>query len=579
MSSIGISSYRPAFMGTTHMVSSGHYLAATAGFRILEEGGNAVDAGVASGIAVNVTHGMWTSFAGVAPIAIYLANTGEVVTISGLGRWPKAATAEYFRQTYGEIPIGLARCIVPSACDAWLTALEHYGTMSFEHVVGPSLELADKGFPASESYGRLVEAHRDVIERWPSSRELLMPDGEIPRPGQPFFQKDLAGVFRQMIEVERANTAKGREGAIRAARDFFYKGEVAERMVRFCQEQGGLLTMEDFADFNVEIEKAQEGTYKDYTIHTCGPWCQGPTLIQVLNIMEGLDLTAMGHNSPDYIHACTEAVKLAFSDRHTYYGDPDMVEVPMAGLLSKDFAAERRNALDMKKAWPEMPPPGDPWRYQDGKASSKTVVGATPRPGPLGEDTSYTCVVDRWGNAFSATPSDSIGMASPIVPGLGMIISNRGVQSWLEPEHPSCIAPWKRPRLTPNPAIALKNGSLFMPIGTPGGDIQPQAMAQVFLNMVEFGMNPQQAIEAPRAGSRSFPNSFWPHAYYPGLLNMESRIEGKVGEELSKRGHKIEMWNDWAPSAGSVCAIMVDTQRGILIGGADLRRDAYAMGR
>ena len=573
----GIPSYRAPFVSTNYMVASGHYLATTAGFRMLEEDGNAVDAGVASGIALNVTLPHLTSFAGVAPIAIYQADRGEVVTISGLGRWPKAANLEDYSKKYnGDIPMGIPRSVVPAACDAWLTALERYGTMTFEQVVSPSIELAERGFPASYPLSRGIEGRGEYIMQCPSTAEIFMPEGKPLQFGQMVVQKDLAHVFRQIVEVERGNAHKGREGAIRAARDFFYKGEIAEKMVRFSQQQDGLLSMEDFAQFSVQVEKPEVGTYKDYTLYTCGPWSQGPSLIEILQLLEGFDLKGMGHNSPQYIHTLIEAIKLAFADRHDYFSDPDFVEVPMAGLLSKGYAAERREAVDPLKACPKMPLAGDPWPHE-GKVRTRLPVPAVPRSGPMELDTSYTCVVDRWGNAFSATPSDNF-LSTPIVPGLGLIISARGTQPWLEAEHPCSLEPWKRPRLTPNPALVLKNGHLYMPFGTPAGDMQVQAMVQMFLNVVEFGMNTQQAIEEPRARTDSFPNSFWPHAYYPGRVSLEGRISPEVGEELTKLGHGVTQAEDWTSAMGGLCGIVLDGERGILVGGADPRRDSYVLG-
>lgn len=573
----GMNSYRPPAMGLSHVVSSGNYFASLAGYQILEEGGNAIDAGVASGIAINVTQPHFTSFAGVAPILVYMAETDEVVSISGLGRWPKAATMEHFQKTYGEIPLGMPRCVVPSACDAWLTALENYGTMTFEQVVSPSVRLAEEGFPVSPRLSNA--AHRDgVLDRWPYDAQIYAPNGHPLKVAEPFVQKDLAGAFKQMIEVERSNVSGGREGGIRAARDFFYKGSIAETMVAFCQEQGGLMTMEDFADFSVAIEKPERGSYGDYTLYTCGPWCQGPSLIGVLNIMEGFDLQAMGLNSADYVHVLLEAIKLAFSDRHYFYGDPDFVDVPMSGILSKDYAAQRRSGIDMARAWPEMPPMGDPWSYQNGPAKRAAVTVPSANPAPTEPDTSYACVVDKWGNAFSATPSDSFG-ATPMVPGLGMIISSRGTQTWLEPDHPSRLQPGKRPRLTPNPAMSFKNGRLFMPFGTPGGDMQVQGMAQMFLNIVEFGLDPQQAVEEARVASWSHPDSFWPHSYTPGRIELEGRISGKVAAELERRGHKVGWLSDWGYRAAGLCGVMVDQELGTLIGAADPRADSHAVGR
>ena len=571
------------FFGTKHMVSSGHHLASMAGYRILEEGGNAIDAGVSSGIALNVTLPHLTSFGGVAPIVLYRADTGEKATISGVGPWPEAVDLEQYRKKYNDtIPVGIPRSVVPAACDAWLTALERYGTMSFEQVIGPSLELAEKGFPVSYHLGRGIQGSRvysgdkSFIQGCPSTLEIFMPGGEPILAGQLLIQKDLAGVFRQMVEVERSSSHRGREGAIRAARDFFYKGEIAEKMVSFSEAEDGLLTMRDFAQFSVDVDEPEMGTFKDYAIYTCGLWCQGPALIEVLNILEGIDLQALGHGSPEYLHNVAEAIKLAFADRHQYYGDPDFVDVPLAGLNSKEYAALRRQQIDPRRACPEMPGAGDPWPYE-GRSGNGAKVPALPASGPRGLDTSYTCVVDQWGNAFSATPSDGF-TSTPIVPGLGMIISPRGQQNWLESEHPGRLGPGRRPRLTPNPAMAFKDGKLFMPFGTPGADMQVQSMAQMFLSIAEFGLDPQRAADEPRIQSESFPSSSWPHPYYPGRLTLESSSGEEMAAKLAAMGHNIAWWEGTAPTNGDLCGIVVDRERGVLIGGADTRWDASVVG-
>lgn len=579
----GIDTYRPPIMGVTHMVSAGHFLAAAAGYRVLEEGGNAVDAGVASGIVINVVLPENTNFGGVAPIMIYQASSDEVVTISGLGRWPRAASIDYFlTHVNGEIPLAITRSVVPSAPDAWMTAVEKYGTMTFEQVVMPALELAEQGFPLSALTQIGIAQHANPPEggmpfRFPTTQEIFMPNGRVPEIGERFVQQDLARTFRRLIDVERANASKGRAAAIRAARDLFYKGEIAQEIAQFSAEQGGLMSFEDLRDFSVGIEAPVQGRFRDVTVYTCGPWCQGPVVAQTLQMLEDDDVHALGHNSPDYIHLVAEALNLAFSDREHFYGDPDFVDVPIDTLLSKSYTRARRQCIDMHRAVGAMPPPGDPWSCNgpSGKTSSAT-------PSVRGEhayDTSYTCVVDKWGNAFSATPSD-VTFWTPIVPGLGLIMSGRGSQSWLDPDHPSSLQPWKRPRLTPNPAIAFRNGKLFMPFGCPGGDAQCQAMVQMFLNIVEFGMNPQAAIEAPRFTSSNFPNSFWPHTYLPGRLNVEGRIAADTIAELSGRGHDIAMKDDWERmSMGVLSSIVVDANAGVLIGGADPRRDTYAIGR
>ncbi|HJM76212.1 MAG TPA: gamma-glutamyltransferase family protein [Dehalococcoidia bacterium] len=563
------------------MISAGHSLAAAAGYRILEDGGNAIDAGVASGIVINTVLPENTSFGGVAPIMIYDAASGEVVTISGLGRWPRKASAEFFiEQAGGEIPVGILRSIVPAAPDAWLTALERYGTMSFEQVVTPTLELAEEGIPFPATVHRALQRDLDsddsVVRRWPSTSAVFLPEGRLPEVGERFRQPDLGRTFSRMVEAERSASAGGREAAVRAARDLFYRGEIAEEMAAFSEQEGGLITFEDLAEFSVKIEPPVSARFKDYEIVTCDAWCQGPVVAQVLQMLEHDDLPSLGHNSADYIHLLSQSLNLAFADRHEFYGDPDVIDVPIAELLSPQYTRARRDAVDMLKAFTEMPPAGDP-------SNSLAAVEGSSRVVPAGTteefDTSYTCVIDRWGNGFSATPSDAL-FHSPIVPGLGLIMSGRGSQSWLEAGQPSRVEPWKRPRLTPNPSMAFRDGKLFMPFGCPGGDAQPQAMVQLFLNIAEFGMNVQQAIEAPRFTSSNFPNSFWPHTYLPGRLNLEGRIDAEVGRDLAGRGHDIVGRSDWeGMSVGALSAIVVDAESGVLTAGADPRRDAYAIGR
>jgi gamma-glutamyltranspeptidase/glutathione hydrolase len=328
------------------------------------------------------------------------------------------------------------------------------------------------------------------------------------------------------------------------------------------------------AGFRVRSETPLRTHFQGLDVYGCGPWCQGPVLIQTLNILDGIDLKTMGHNSPDYVHAVTEALKLAFADRHRYYGDPRFVAVPIEELASMDYAAERRKALSMQRAYPGMP--------EAGKVRS-AAGAATPLPAPArGEpaplaDTSYVCVIDRHGNAFSATPSDG-SSSMPVEPVTGLVPSSRGSQSSTDPNHPACVAPGKRPRLTPNPAMVLKNGKLYMPFGTPGNDIQPQAMVQTLLNITLFGMDPQTAIEAPRFATYSYPSSSAPHNYHPGRLNLESPIGNSTGDALAARGHDVKWWPEIEWRAGAVCAIVRDEKTGVMSAAADPRRPAYALG-
>ncbi len=570
-------SYRPPVMGTTHMVCAGHYLAAAAGYRILEQGGNAVDAGVAAGIAINVTIPENTNFGGVAPIMIYLAESDSVVTISGLGRWPRAASIDYFRQNWdNDLPRGILRAVVPSAPDAWLTAIERYGSMSLEQVIIPALELARDGFPLSSVVRNQMVEEFATESVWPSNQRIFMPDGQVPAVGEKLVQSALSHTFERLIEAERAHKGGSRSESIRAARDYFYKGELAREMARFSEEQGGLLRYEDLHDFSVGHEAPVKGSFRNFEIYTCGPWCQGPVVAQVLQMLEHDDLKQLRHNSSDYIHLVSQALNLSFSDREHYFGDPEFVDVPIERLLSAAYTRERRKRIDMRHAFGELPPPG----LTTGEVEIHGAkLESSERAGSARTDTSYTCAVDRWGNAFSATPSDP-NTSNPIIPELGFSLSCRGYQNWLDPAHASSLQPRKRPRLTPNPAIAFKHGKLFMPFGCPGGDAQCQAMVQTFLNIVEFGMNPQVAVEQPRFASWNFPDSFWPHEYLPGRLNLEGRIRADVAKDLEQRGHDIRVVDDWETmDMGVMSAITVDPDSGVLSGGADPRRDTYAIGR
>ena len=298
-------------------------------------------------------------------------------------------------------------------------------------------------------------------------------------------------------------------------------------------------------------------------------------LAMTINLLRGFNLGTLGHNSAEYIHVVTEALKLAFADRHHHFGDPRFVDVPLKGLMSDDYAAHRRMLIRPDRAWPGMPPAGDP--ATNGQLANRWLPPPQPDEAPGPGDTSYLCCIDRHGNAFSATPSDGSNN-SPIVPGVGIVCSGRGTQSWADPTHPCSVAPGKRPRLTPSPALALKGGRALMPFGTPGGDVQPQAMLQVFLNIHVFGMDPQSAIEAPRFANYSYPGSFEPHDYFPGRLYLESRIPKEVGEDLAGLGHKVYWWPESSWLAGAPCTILADLKRGVLHGGADHRRPAYVLG-
>lgn len=575
--------HRPIVYGNRHIVSAGHHLAAQAAFSILEKGGNAVDAGVGAVMTLAVVQPDMVNVAGVSPMMIYLADRRETVTIDGLGVWPRAASVEYFVKNHdGQIPEGLLRAVVPAAPDAWLTALERYGTMSFGDIAAEPIRLARQGFATHSLMSDRIKEYRAGYERYPSNAEIFLANGRPPEPGDPFVQVDLAGSLQYMVDEERAAAATGREAGLAAARRAFYQGDIARRIDKFSVETGGLIRYSDLAGYRVTVEPPLSATYKGLEVKTCGPWCQGPLLLQILKLAEHCGLREHGHNTPTYIHQFAEIIKLSFADREHHYGDPKQVHVPITELISARYAAARAALIDARRAAPDMPPAGEPASFGARANSPRPAPKAWPLPAamvnePVLADTSYACVVDRHGNVFSGTPSDA-SWDGVVVPGTGLTPSTRGCQSRVDPAHPSSVGPGKRPRLTPNPAMVFKDGLPILPIGTPGGDVQVQAMAQVIMNIFEFGMDVQSAVEAPRFMSQSFPNSFAPHQYFPGRLNLERRLGGRRGRELGQLGHVVYWWPDWFWRFGSVCTILIDRERGFMHAGADPRQESYAVG-
>lgn len=565
---------QPMVMARRYMVVAGHYLAAEAGLKMLEAGGNAIDAGVAAGIALGVVHSDQVQFSGVAPMLIYLAEADKVVSIAGLGPWPRAASLGMFtRQHGGEIPLGLLRTVVPAAPDAWITALSSFGTMSFAEVAAPAIRYARDGFTVHPVMAKFIERYQENYRRWPSNAAIWLKDGKPPVVGDLLVQSDLAASLQYMADQETAAASQGRQAALKAARDAFYVGDIARKIVAYHEENGGLLAAEDLADYHTPVEEPLSVDFAGHRVYSCRPWCQGPTLLQMLRILEGFDLKAMGHNTADYVHTLSETMKLVFADRERFYGDPDVIDVPIERLLSPEFAAERRGQIDRAHAWPGMPPAGEITGH--GGVSFAPHVDRS--ASVAAADTSYTCTMDAAGNVCSITPSD-VSFESPAIPGLGFCPSARGSQSFALEGHASAIAPGKRPRLTPNPAMVLTPGKLAMPFGAPGGDAQPQGMLQVLLNHLVFGMEIQPAIEAPRFTTHSQPNTFEPHASKPGRLVIEEGVAPDVGADLATRGHDVEWHGPRSDSVAGVCAISADLATGLISGGADPRRSGRAMG-
>ena len=570
----GVTQGRPEFLATKHMVSSSHYLATMAGLRMFALGGNAADAGVAAGIALNVLERHLTDFGGVAPIMFFRPGMPRPETIAGVGRWPRRLTLERYLARYGgDMPIGAPRYVTPAAPDAWMTALARYGRLTLREVLRPACELCD-GFPVYGRLARTIAALTSQLRAWPASARVFLPNGRPPRAGEVLVQRELGSLFGRLVDVEQGARSRGREAAIMAARDEIYHGEIARELAAHAERTGSELDADDLAAYRVAIGPSVSSRYRDLEVHACGPWSQGPLLPMVLNLLQGEDLRKLGHGSVAYFHFLIEAIKVACADREAFFGDPEQVDVPIGGLLDPEYADERRRLIDPARACPRLPVPGDPWRYE-GRSGPAGYIPA-PAAGAAHPDTAFVCAMDADGNAFCATPSDP-GMSAPLADDLGIIISTRGAQLWTAPGHPSAIAPRKRPRLTPNPAMLLASGQAVMAFGCPGGDAQVQAMVQVVSNILDFGMNVQAAIEAPRVISASFPSSFHPHPYEPGVVRIESRIPADVRDGLAGLGHTVEALPDVAPLVAAVCAIR-RRDGGVLEGGADPRRESYAAG-
>lgn len=572
---------RPVIAGRKGVVTAGHYLAATAGMQILRGGGNAFDAGVAMGFCLAVLEPQSNGIGGESPMLIYHAKTGRTVAINGQGTAPAAATIEFFRDKGISLIPGdcLLAATVPSQVDNWITVLREFGTLPLGAVLAPALELAREGYPLTHGLRRCIATNeRRYREEWPGSAEIYLRGGRVPDWGDLIVNPDWADTFELLVRAEKDASARGCDAGLEAARNVFYQGPIAERIAEFCRgnrfrdangcQEPGLLTYEDFAGFRSRVEDAVTVEYRGLDVYKCGPWSQGPVFLQQLTLLEGYDLPAMGHNSAEYVHTLVECAKLAFADREYYYGDPDFASVPMERLLSKSYAAERRALIDAARASMALRP-GD--------------VAPRPLKLILGDersyngDTTHLDAIDAEGNMIAATPSGGWIPSSPVMPGLGFPLGTRAQMFSLDPAHPNALHPGKRPRTTLTPSLVTRNGQPWMVFGTPGGDQQDQWTLQFFLNVVDFGMSVQEALDAPTFHSQHFPSSFYPRAQHPGQVVVEGRIPAAVCEALTARGHRVEVTGDW--SNGRVLAIRTEPERGLIFGGASPRLETgYAIG-
>jgi gamma-glutamyltranspeptidase/glutathione hydrolase len=575
--------------------------------RILQHGGNAVDAGVATILAASVIEFSHFSFGGEVPILIKLKGR-DVAVVEGMGTAPAKATREFFvnrakqrdagdrnatapdssatQRAEGDMPTmagaksglipstGPLSATVPAVLDACVAALDRFGTKSLAEVMQPAIELAD-GFPIDELRVQYIKTRSPVFSQWPDAKRVFLPNGAVPKVGDIFVQADLARTLRAIVAAEKRNAGRGRHAGLMAARDYFYKGPVGKRIGDYMQTHGGLLAASDLAGWHATVGVPTHGEYRGYEIYKTGFWAQGPMMIEVLNLLERYDLKKMGQNSPEYIHTVTEALKLGFADRDRFYGDTNFVRVP-AQLLSKDYAAMRRKLIDAERASLDQRP-GDPTNMKPLLASFTPVVfNAAPLPEiEKANDTTCVNVIDKDGNVFSATPSGA-WLPAVVAGDTGVLMGQRLQSALTDPNSPNVVAPGKRPRITLTPTLVLKNGQPFMVLSTPGGDNQDQALLQVLLNIIEFGMNPQEAVEAPRFDTQHYVSSFDNHEFLAGVLNVESRIPAEVISQLNARGHKIKTQSAWG-TGSSPTVIMYDVKSGVISGGADPRRGRYAV--
>ncbi len=596
---------RPEITGNFGVVTSTHWLATAAGMAILEKGGNAFDAAVATGFALQIVEPHLNGPGGEVPIILAPAG-GDPKVICGQGVAPAAATIERYKELGLEIVpgSGLLAAVVPGAFDAWMLMLLKYGTLPLRDVLAHAIGFARDGYPLVPNICNTIESVKELFEdEWTSSAEIYLKDGEVPNSGTIFKNPAVADLYERIIREAEAASSDRKE-QIEAARKIWKQGFVAEEIDKFCRTQEvmdttekrhhGLLCADDMANWSATEEEPLTFDYKGYTVCKTGPWGQGPVFLQQLALLEGFDLDSLEETSPEFVHLVTEATKLAFADREAFYGDPDFVDVPLETLLSKDYNDKRR-ALITDDASMEVRPGtiegfGGPVvirpKGESAEGNSKYDIGEPtvarfdePHPtkdGGAKGDTCHLDIIDKWGNMVAATPSGGWLQSSPVIPSLGFALSNRAQMFWLDPASPACLAPKKRPRTTLTPSLALKDGAPYMVFGTPGGDQQDQWSLHLFLRHVHFGLNLQESIDAPGFNTAHFPNSFFPRETDIGHLAIEGRFPQDTADALLAKGHKLIVDEDWC--LGRMTAASKDGE--LLKAAANPRfMQGYAIGR
>jgi gamma-glutamyltranspeptidase/glutathione hydrolase len=589
---------RPEIRGTFGAVATTHWIASAVAMSILERGGNAFDAAAAAGFTLQIIEPHLVGPGGEVPIILKKHDSPAPVVICGQGPYPAAATLDRFaRLGVGQVPgTGLLPAVVPGAFDAWMLLLRDFGTLQLDDVLAPAIGYAEGGFPVLPRVASSILAARELFTaEWPTSAAVWLPHGEVPRPRALLCTPAIAATYRRIL-AEAAAAGGDRDAQIEKARDAFYRGFVAEAVDRFYRSSelmdstgrrnGGLLAADDLARYRARIEPTVSRRYLGLDVHKTAPWAQGPVLLQALALLEGFDLDVMEPAGERFAHTLVECLKLGYADREVFYGDPDVVDVPLATLLSDDYAAVRRKLIGEDAS--ALMRPGDLPGAAERMARVLAMAGAeTPAGIGNGEptfaplpvewgDTVHIDVVDRFGNMLSATPSGGWLQSSPVVPELGFSITTRGQMGWLEPGHPSTVRPGARPRTTLTPTLITRDGEAFLAMGTPGGDQQDQWTLAVLLRHLHRGLDLQTAIDMPLFTSRHFPQSFYPRRIEPNRLLVEDRWGEPAIAGLRRRGHDVQVEGPWA--LGRVCA--VGRQDGMVMAAATPRlMQAYAIGR
>jgi gamma-glutamyltranspeptidase/glutathione hydrolase len=589
---------RPEILGRFGVVASTHWIASAVGMRMLEIGGNAFDAAVAAGFALQVLEPHLNGPGGDMPAVLYSKKHDRVDVICAQGAAPAGATIDHYKaQGLRVIPgDGLLATVIPGAFDGWMLMLRDYGRLSLREVLEPAIWYAANGHPMLPRVSAtIVELDEFFRTEWPTSYATWLPGGVAPAPHANFCNPALAATWTRLLA--EAEAKKGREAQIEAARDAFYRGFVAEAIADYLEtaevmdasgsRQKGVLSAADMAGYRATVERPVTYDYHGWTVAKTGPWGQGPVLLQALALLKGIDLAAMDPCGADFVHAVIEAQKLAFADREVYYGDPAFAGVPLDHLLS-DAYNDARRALVGQRASLDLRPGVVPG-YEDQRArtlalleamSSKTESVYEPTMSHLSEkkgDTVHIDVIDAEGNMVAITPSGGWLQSSPVIPGLGFCLNSRAQMFWLEPGLPTSLAPGKRPRTTLTPSLALKDGVPQMVFGTPGGDQQDQWQLVFFLRYVHHGLNLQEAIDLPLFHSTHFPSSFFPRSREPGQMMAEANFGEAVLDDLRARGHGITVADPW--TVGRLTAARRDPD-GLLRAAATPRMmQAYAVGR